>query len=137
MWQCTQCKRTFQRKNQSHSCIDKPQTVDAYIQMQDRNKQEGLLQVRKAIRDVLPEAQERIAWGMPTFWNGKKNIIHFAAFKHHIGLYPGAKAIEVFAPDLTSYSVSKGSIRIPYQETIPVLLVQRIALWCAQNMEEK
>jgi uncharacterized protein YdhG (YjbR/CyaY superfamily) len=61
-----------------------------------------LNQVRDTISAVLPGAQESISWSMPTYWD-KHNIIHFAAFKKHIGLYPGEKAIEHFSDRLTEY----------------------------------
>jgi uncharacterized protein YdhG (YjbR/CyaY superfamily) len=60
--------------------------------------------------DTLPEAEERISWSMPAYWKGR-NIIHFAASKKHLGLYPGDEATAAFAEELSSLGVSKGTIR--------------------------
>ena len=92
MWKCPKCGREFARENQSHSCGEKPLTVDEYIARQPDGVRPELLQVRDALRAALPNAEERISWGMPTYWQGR-NLIHFAANKHHIGLYPGAEAV--------------------------------------------
>ena len=64
-----------------------------------------------------------------TFWDGK-NVIQFAASKHHIGLYPGPEAVERFLDRLSEYGTSKGTIRIPYREPLPLELIANIAEWC-------
>ena len=97
---CPKCGREFKNQNQDHYCV-KPKTIDAYIDMQDEAVRPALLKVRSIIHDAIPEAEEKISWSMPTFWKGR-NIIHFAAFKKHIGLYPGGEATIVFAEDLNS-----------------------------------
>lgn len=106
--------------------------VDEYIASQDPNIQPILVQVRNAIRDALPEAQEKISWRMPTYWN-KHNIFHFAAFKNHMGIYPGPAAIEYFSDRLTSYKSSKGAIQFQYKEPIPLDLIAEIAKWCYET----
>lgn len=103
--------------------IEKPKTFQEYIERQDETKKEYLYQMEALLKEVLQDAKEKISWGMPTFYM-EKNIIHFAAFKTHIGIYPGAKAIEVFKEDLQEYSTSKGAIRIPYQDPLPKKLIQ-------------
>ena len=77
-----------------------------------RDKGVILMRVRELLREAAPEALEKIAWQMPTYWQ-KENLIHFAAFKKHIGLYPGPEAIEVFAERLKGYKTSKGAIQLP------------------------
>lgn len=66
---------------------------------------------------------------MPTYWD-KHNIIHFAAHKKHIGLYPGYKAIEYFADRLSEYKTSKGAVQFPYDKPLPLELIAEIAKWC-------
>ncbi len=66
---------------------------------------------------------------MPTFWKGQ-NLIHFAAAKKHIGLYPGGEATAVFAEELRDFNVSKGTIRLPYDRELPAELIAKIARWC-------
>ncbi|MGX8704035.1 MAG: iron chaperone, partial [bacterium] len=64
-----------------------------------------------------------ISWSMPTYWKGK-NIIHFAASKKHLGLYPGGEAATVFTEELKEYDVSKGTIRLPWNKELPAELIQ-------------
>lgn len=105
------------------------ETIDTYIAAQDETIRPILEQVRAAIRDVLPDAQERISWRMPTFWK-KQNIIHFAAHQKHLGIYPGDKAIEHFSDRIQPYKSSKGAVQFPYDQEIPLALIQDIARWC-------
>ena len=132
MWQCPKCGREFKNRNQDHFCGEPPQTIDEYIAAQPESVQPFLIQVRDTIRAVLPEAQERISWSMPTYWN-KHNIIHFAAFKKHIGIYPGPKAIENFADRLTEYKTSKGAVQLSYSKPLPLDLIADIAKWCYET----
>lgn len=129
MWQCPKCKREFKNTNQDHYCGEPPKTIDAYIEAQPEEVQTLLNTVRETLRATLPNAQERISWSMPTYWQ-KQNIIHFAAFKKHIGLYPGDKAIVHFSDKLTDYKTSKGAIQFPFDKPLPLQLIAEIAKWC-------
>ena len=128
MWKCPKCGREFKKKEQSHYCGEKPKTIDEYILSQDADKQEALRQIRQILRNALPEAEERISWSMPTYWKNH-NILHFAASKEHIGLYPGPAAVVQFAEELQGYRTDKGTIRIPYGR-IDAVLIEKIAKWC-------
>ena len=127
-WKCPKCGREFSREHQDHYCV-KPQNIDEYIAAQDEAVQPRLNEVRGLLRAAVPEAEERISWSMPTYWKGR-NLIHFAASKKHLGLYPGDEAVAHFADELKSYNVSKGTIRFPYDAKLPAELIQRIARWC-------
>ena len=128
MWKCPKCGRAFARQDQQHFC-GRPVTIDEYIDAQDEAVQPRLREVRAILRSAIPEAEERISWSMPTFWKGR-NLIHFAASKKHLGLYPGGEATTVFADRLTDYDVSKGTIRLPYDKPLPGELIADIARWC-------
>ena len=130
MWKCPKCGREFGRQNQDHYCV-KPETIDAYIAMQDAAVQPRLREVREILRAALPEAEERMSWSMPTYWKGR-NIIHFAASKKHLGLYSGGEATGQFAEELKEYDVSKGTIRLPYSRELPAALIEKIARWCLE-----
>ena len=130
-WKCPKCGREFSRQNQDHYCV-KPRNIDDYIAAQDEKYQPVLREVRAVLRNVLPEAEERISWSMPTYWKGR-NIIHFAASKNHLGLYPGDEATAAFAEELSGLSVSKGTIRVPYDQPLPSELIERIAKWCYEK----
>lgn len=132
MWVCPKCGRSFKNTNQSHYCGEKPKTIDEYISVQDEEHRVYLAQVRKAIHEAIPEAEEKISWSMPTFWK-QHNIIHFAANKKHIGIYAGTQAVIEFAQQLSSYKTSKGAIQIPYEEPMPLELIAQIALWCYET----
>ena len=105
--------------------------IRAYILAQDAEKQDDLNLIYTLLKEILPDAEEKISWRMPTFWKGY-NIIHFAAFKNHIGLYPGPDAIEAFSASLKGYKHSKGAIQIPYGK-IDKELIQNIAKWCLET----
>ncbi|MBQ3373375.1 MAG: DUF1801 domain-containing protein [Oscillospiraceae bacterium] len=103
-------------------------TIQEYIHTQDSTIQPRLLAIYDTIRTAIPDAQERLSWGMPTFWKGR-NIIHFASAKKHIGLYPGPEAIEAFADQLAGYKTSKGAIQLPNSKELPMELIAEIARW--------
>ena len=102
--------------------------IKEYISEQDEAIQPKLELIYRTIRDSIPDAEERISWGMPTFWKGR-NIIHFAPAKKHIGLYPGPEAIEAFADRLHDYKTSKGTIQLPNDKELPLELIADIARW--------
>lgn len=127
-WKCPRCGREFSRQDQPHYC-GKPATVDEYIATQDETVQPRLKEIRAIFRQALPEAEECLSWSMPTYRKGR-NIIHFAAQKKHVGIYPGGEATTVFAEELKVLDVSKGTIRLPYDREVPGELLTRIAQWC-------
>lgn len=129
MWTCPKCGRNFKRQNQDHYCGKAPESIDEYIFSQPEEIQRYLIEVRNTIRGAIPEAQERISWSMPTYWKGH-NIIQFAGFKKHIGLYPGPEAVEAFSEKLKEYKTSKGTIQFPHNKPLPLELIAEIAKWC-------
>lgn len=131
MWKCPKCGREFSRQAQDHYCV-KPRNIDEYIAAQDEALRPRLQEIRGLIRAAIPEAEERISWSMPTYWK-ERNLIHFAASKKHLGLYPGDEAVAHFADELKDYDVSKGTIRFPYSKELPAEMIQKIARWCYEN----
>ncbi|MDO5409830.1 MAG: DUF1801 domain-containing protein [Lachnospiraceae bacterium] len=132
MWKCPKCGRMFKNTNQDHYCGEAPKTIEEYISGQAETVQPYLNAVNAAIRSAIPDAAEKISWSMPTYWK-KHNLIQFAAFKKHIGLYPGPEAVEAFADRLTEYKTSKGTIQLPYDKQLPLELIAEIAKWCEEN----
>ena len=132
MWKCPECGRSFQRTEQDHYCAEPPKTIDAYILQQPEEFHSRLFQVREVLRNALPEASEKISWHMPTYWN-RRNLIHFACFKKHLGIYPGPEAIEAFAEQLKDYHTSKGAIQFPHNRKLPLTLIEEIARWCQDH----
>lgn len=108
------------KKNQSLS-----NEIDEYIAGFPDDVQVILQKVRKTIRDVAPEAQEKINYGIPTFTlNG--NLVHFAGFKNHIGFYPTPSGVEKFKKELSKYEGAKGSVKFPLDQPIPYDLITKI-----------
>lgn len=99
--------------------------IDEYIAGFSGLRADRLNELVALIRGILPEAEEKISYQMPTF-KGIGNIVHFAAFKGHIGLYPGPAAIEKFAEELKGYKTSKGAIQLALDKQIPKTLVRKI-----------
>jgi uncharacterized protein YdhG (YjbR/CyaY superfamily) len=99
--------------------------IDEYILSFPPETQKLLEQVRSVIKNVAAEAQETISYGMPTFVY-KGVLVHFAAFKNHLGLYALPSANEAFKEDLSKYKTGKGSIQFPLNEPIPHELIRRI-----------
>lgn len=131
MWECPKCGRSFKRTNQDHYCGPMLQTIEEYIAQQPENAQPYLRQINDTIKNALPDAVQKISWSMPTYWK-KRNLIQFAAFKKHIGLYPGPEAVETFVNQLTEYKTSKGAIQFPYEKPLPLELIAEIAAWCGR-----
>ena len=129
MWQCPNCKRDFDYEPPHHFCDNGATTIEEYIVAQAAEIQPRLREVYVALKDALPDAKEKISYRMPTFWQGR-NIIHFAAFAKWIGLFPGGEATTVFADKLKGFHTTKGGIRLPYNQPLPLELITEIAVWC-------
>jgi len=107
------------------STKNKFETIDEYIKIFPKDVQNLMKSVRQTIKKAAPKAEETINYQIPTFkLNG--NLVHFAAFKNHIGFYPGSKAIEIFSKDLKEYKTSKGAIQFPIDRRIPTSLIRKI-----------
>ena len=103
----------------------KPGNIDGYIASFPREVQKILEELRATIRNAAPEAEETISYGIPTFTlNG--NLVHFAAYKNHIGFYPSPGGIEAFKKELSVYEGAKGSVQFPIEEPLPLSLVTKI-----------
>ena len=100
-------------------------TIDDYIAGHPPAIRARLSAMRRTIRQHAPEAEERISYRIPTFHLGG-NLVHFAAFDHHVGFYPGASGIAAFKKALAPYKSAKGSVQFPHDEPLPLELVAEI-----------
>ena len=108
-------------------------SVDEYIARFPGQVQASLQALRQAIREAAPQAQEKISYRMPTFYQ-RGNLVHFAAYSRHIGFYPAPSGIEAFKDELAGYKSSKGAVQFPVNEPLPLALIQRIvAFRVAEN----
>jgi len=109
--------------------------IDEYIESFPPDVRKILEQLRTIIHEHAPEAEEAIRYGIPTFrLNG--NLVHFAAFAHHIGFYPAPSGIEAFEKELTPYKHAKGSIQFPLNQKIPYNLVKKIVQFRVKEQRE-
>ena len=102
-----------------------PQTIDEYITGFPPEVQEVLQKIRMTIHEAAPDATEKISYQMPTFYL-KGNLVHFAAFKEHIGFYPVPTGIEKFKKELSVYKQGKGSVQFPLDQPMPYELITKI-----------
>ena len=100
-------------------------TIDEYIATFPDDIQKKLKEVRAVIKAAAPEASEKISYQMPTFFLFG-NLVHFAAFKNHIGFYPAPRGIEEFQKELSVYKGAKGSVQFPLDQPMPLDLISRI-----------
>ena len=99
--------------------------IDTYIASFPENIQALLEQVRLTLRKAAPDAEETIKYGIPTLTlNG--NLVHFAAFKNHIGFYPAPRGLEAFKEELAGYKGAKGSVQFPLDQPLPLELMAKI-----------
>jgi uncharacterized protein YdhG (YjbR/CyaY superfamily) len=108
-------------------------TMDEYIAMFPKNIQDILEKLRCTIRESAPKSKETINYGIPTFKLNGKNLVHFAAFKNHIGFYPTPSAIIAFKKDLTPYKQAKGSVQFPTDKPLPFNVVKKIVKFRAKE----
>jgi len=100
-------------------------TIDSYIKAFPQETRTLLDHMRLTIQKAAPDATEKISYGMPTFfYNG--NLVHFAAFKKHIGFFPTPSAIEAFQKELKPYKTSKGAVQFPMTDPLPLKLIARM-----------
>ena len=111
-------------------------SVDEYIATFPEETQKILQEVRATIKASAPDAEEKISYQMPTFFL-KGNLIHFAAFKNHIGLYPTPSGTEAFRHELSIYQGAKGSVRLPIDKPMPLKLISKIVKFrVAENLKK-
>jgi uncharacterized protein YdhG (YjbR/CyaY superfamily) len=112
------------------------QNIDDYIATFPEKVQERLQLVRATIRKIVPDATETISYGIPTLVL-KKNLIHFAGFKNHIGLYALPSANQEFESELQKYKTGKGSIQFPLNEELPIELIEKLVEFRVKELMQK
>ncbi len=110
--------------------------IDEYIARYPADIQKLLQEVRKTIQAAAPQAEEAMAYGIPTFkLNG--NLVHFGGFKQHIGFYPAPQGLEAFRKELSKYKGSKGAVQFPLDQPMPLALITRIVKYRVKQNQEK
>ena len=115
---------------------NKSETIDDYIASFPGEIQQILESIRSAIKEAAPEAEEAISYQMPTF-KLKGNLVHFAAYKHHIGFYPAPTGIKQFEKELSVFIGGKGSVQFPLDKPMPLELIRKIVLYRVEENLKK
>jgi uncharacterized protein YdhG (YjbR/CyaY superfamily) len=111
-------------------------SIDKYISTFPKDIQDRLNSIRETVRNAAPDASEKISYGIPTLYlNG--NLLHYAAYKSHIGFYPGSAPISDFSKELESYQTSKGTVKFPHTKPLPLNLIKNITLHCVERNSKK
>jgi len=111
-------------------------SIDEYIATFPEETQKILKKLRATIKGAAPNAEEKISYQIPTF-TLKGNLIHFAAFKNHIGLYPSPSGTQAFKRELSIYESAKGSIKFPIDQPLPLDLIRKIVKFrVAENLKK-
>jgi uncharacterized protein YdhG (YjbR/CyaY superfamily) len=100
--------------------------IDQFISNYPPEVQTILQKIRALIQKSAPGAEEAMSYGIPTFKLNGKNLVHFSAFKEHIGFYPTPTGIEKFKKELSAYEGAKGSVKFPLNKPIPYALITKI-----------
>ena len=111
--------------------------VEEYIRAAPEPARAHLTELRALVRELVPEGEERISYRMPAIFR-QGLIAYYAAFAHHVGLYPGAAAVKAFEPELADYKHAKGSIQLPLDRPLPRELIARIVQFnLAANLKKR
>lgn len=102
-----------------------PKNFEDYTARFPKETRQLLKRMRLAVRKAAPKTKEKISYGMPAF-TLDGNLVYFAAYKRHIGFYPGSSAIAAFKKELSGYKWAKGSVQFPLDQPLPLTLVSRI-----------
>lgn len=116
---------------------DKPNSIDEYIAGFPAETQVVLQKIRTVVQEAAPEATEAIRYAIPTFILKGNNLVHFAAFKNHIGFYPAPTGAEAFKTELSVYKTGKGSVQFPLDQPMPFDLITQIVQFRVVEVAQK
>jgi uncharacterized protein YdhG (YjbR/CyaY superfamily) len=114
-----------------------PENIDDYIAAFPSDVQAILEQIRMTIRATAPDAQETISYGMPTFTLNGHDLVYFAAYKKHIGLYPAPIGVEEFQEAVSLYGAGKGTMKFPLDQPMPFDLIRKIVQFRIKESVER
>ena len=110
-------------------------TMEEYIAEFPKNVRDVLEELRRAIRESAPKAEETISYGIPTFDLNGRHMVHFAAYKNHVGFYPTSSGIKAFRKELSPFKTSTGTVQFPLYKPIPFDLVRKIVKFRVKETE--
>lgn len=110
-------------------------TIDEYIAKFPKSVRDVLEELRQVIRESAPKAEETISYGIPTFDLKGKHLVHFAAYKNHVGFYPTSSGIKAFKKELSPFKTSKGTVQFPLDKPVPFDIVKKIVKFRVKENE--
>ena len=110
-------------------------TMEEYIAEFPKNVRDVLEELRRVIRYSAPKAEETISYGIPTFDLNGRHMVHFAAYKNHVGFYPTSSGIKAFRKELSPFKTSTGTVQFPLYKPIPFDLVRKIVKFRVKETE--
>lgn len=117
--------------------MKKYNNVDEYLSSFPKEIQKVLKQVRETIKKTAPQAEEKISYGVPSFTLNGKQLIYFAGFKKHIGVYPSPVTVDTFKKDFSKYKTGKGSVQLPLDQPMPLTLITKIVKYRIKKLAEE
>lgn len=115
--------------------MNKSDSIDDYIKTFSKETRDILQQVRATIKEAASEVQEGIKYGIPTFILNE-NLVHFGAYKQHIGFYPTPDVIVAFKKELSDYETAKGSVQFPFDKPVPLELIKQMVAFRVAHLQE-
>ena len=114
----------------------RPSTIDEYIAQFPDDVQEIMVEIRRIIHEAAPQAEERISYQIPGFYqNGM--LVWFGGHQKHIGFYPTGEGIEAFKDELSEYKTSKGAVQFPLDKPIPYDLIRSMVIHRVEKNQRK
>ena len=114
----------------------KPKTVPEYIAAADKQARPKLRELRKIIRAAAPKATEGLKWSMPAY-SYQRILVMYAAFKHHVSLFPGTPAVRAFKQELAKYKTASATVQFPFDQPLPAALIRRLVAARVKDSLEK
>ncbi len=112
-------------------------TIDGFIAGFPKSVRVVLEELRRVIRESAPGAEETISYGIPTFDLNGRHLVHFSAYKNHVGFYPTSSGIEAFRKELSPFKTSRGTVQFPLDKPIPYDLVKKIVKFRVEETESR
>lgn len=114
----------------------KTTSIPQYILQCPPQARPKLREMRALLKKLVPAAQEKISYGIPTYFlHG--NLVHFGGYAKHIGFYPGAAVIAAFTKDLARFTHAKGSVQFPLDQPLPRALITKMVRLSVQLSKQK
>ncbi|MFM1878435.1 MAG: hypothetical protein RLZZ241_1301 [Bacteroidota bacterium] len=110
-------------------------SVNQYISGFPEATQIALNQVRKCIQEILPEAEETLKYGIPTYVYKKKNMVHFGGYKRHVGFYPTPRVLKHFEDEIAGFVSSKGAVQFPLDTPMPFELIAAMTAYRKEQVD--